>query len=422
MFDTATPWNSVPEPAVHDAESGAMSRGLLLTVLSPILALTRRNSRALASLHVRVDALADGNGLARDVVGVINQCVRGEDLVARLDTCTFAVVLLEVWEADAAVRVAQRLARELRALAGPDGEPGVSIGVAFFPHDGTDGAGLLAAAAGAAPTTGAIGFANAELGATALRRAGLMAELTGARVVSQFALHYQPIRSVGGGKVVGAEALLRWDRMGSLLPAADFIGAAEASGRIRAIDRWSIERAFLETRSWREEGWDGWIALNLSGRSLTDPALPDTVASLMEATDTPPASVMFEITERSAIAGSRETRALLEELRGIGARIAVDDFGAGYASFEYLCEFDPDIVKLDRAFVAEGVSPEPLLPALVELAHRLGKPVVIEGVENRFEWDRVAATRSDLVQGYFLGRPVASPRFMRRHIDERAVA
>lgn len=421
MTDTATPWNPVPEPAVHDAESGAMSRELLLTVLSPILALTRRNSRALASLHVRVDALADRDGLARDVVEVIDRCVRGEDLVARLDRCTFAVVLLEVWEADAAVRVAQRLARELGGLTGVR-EPGVSIGVAFFPHDGTDGSSLLAAAAGAAPATGAIGFANPELGATALRRAGLVAELTGARAVSQFALHYQPILSVGGGEVVGAEALLRWDRMGSLLPAADFIGAAEASGRIRAIDRWSIERAFLETRSWREAGWDGWIALNLSGRSLTDPTLPDTIASLMEATDTPADAVMFEITERSAIAGSRETRALLEELRALGTRIAVDDFGAGYASFEYLCEFDPDIVKLDRAFVAEGLSPEPLMPALVELAHHLGKPVVIEGVENRFEWDRVVATGSDLVQGYFMGRPVASPGFMRRHIEERAVA
>lgn len=405
-----------------DPESGAMSRALLLAVLPPILALSRRNARALAVLHVRVDALADRPGLVRDVVGILQSSTRGEDLVARLDANAFALVLVEVWEADAAVRVAQRLVRELRGLLGADGRPGVSIGVAFYPDDGADGAVLLDAAAGATPATGSLGFANAGLGAAALRRAGLMAELTGDRTDSRFSLHYQPIRSVEEGTVEGAEALLRWDRLGSLVPAADFIDVAESSGRIAAIDRWSIERALWETRSWRDAGWNGWIALNLSARSLADRSLPGTVARLMDATDTPGDRLMFEITERSAIVGNGETRAVLEELRGLGARVAVDDFGAGYASFEYLTAFDPDLVKLDRAFVATGSSPEPLLPALVDLAHHLGKPVVVEGVENRGEWDRAVATDSDLVQGYFMGRPVTGLGFLQRHVSGPAAA
>lgn len=429
MIQLAAPLPAGPDGPGQDPESGAMNRGLLLTVLAPILALTRRNSRALAFLHIRYDDLAGPDltggrraGLARAVADGIRGCVRGEDLVARVGPDTFTVVLVEVWEADAAVRVAQRVVRELRTLAAAGDRPGVSVGVSFFPHDGETATSLLAAAEGATPATGSLGFANAELGALALRRAGLQRELTGEQVESRFSLHYQPILSVGGGEVVGAEALLRWDRSGSLLPAAEFIEAAEATGRMRAIDRWSIRRALVETRPWREAGWEGWIALNLSGASLVDPDLADVVARLMDETETPADRVVFEITERSALAGNGQARDMLEELRRLGTRIAVDDFGAGYASFEYLCAFDPDVVKLDRAFVAAGGSPEPLLPALVDLAHSLGKPVVAEGVESRAELDRVVATASDLVQGYFMGRPVAGPGFVRRHVTPALAA
>lgn len=423
MTDTAIPIHGAAAPG-YDLASGAMNGALLRTVLDPIVTLSRRNSRALACLHVRVDELESPApaGLAREVADVLRGCVRGEDLVARLDPVTFSVVLLEVWEVDAAVHVAQRMVRRLQKLLGDRDRPRVSVGVAFLPHDGRTAAELLAAAEGAAPATGALGFASAELGALALRRLGLARELTGERTESQFALHYQPIRSVAGGEVVGAEALLRWDRSGALIPAADFIDAAEASGRMRSIDRWSIERAFRETRGWRERGWDGWVAINLSGTSLLDPELPEAVAGLLAETAMPAGRVMFEITERSAIAGDGQVRALLEDLRALGTRIAVDDFGAGYASFEYLCEFDPDLVKLDRAFVAASGGSQPVLPALVQLAHNLGKPVVVEGVENQTEWSRVVATESELVQGYFMGRPVSSRSFLRQHVAPAVAA
>jgi EAL domain-containing protein (putative c-di-GMP-specific phosphodiesterase class I) len=294
----------------------------------------------------------------------------------------------------------------------------VAIGVAFFPHDAHDGTALLARAEAATPPAGALGFADGDLGREALRRAGLMEELTGSDALSQFQLHYQPIRSVRGGHVVGAEALLRWERSGALLPAADFIGMAESSGRIRAIDRWSMERAFTDLRSWRDAGWDGWISVNLSGRSLVDPELPDVVADLLAATGAPADGVIFEITERSALAGTGDARAVLDELRAHGMRIAVDDFGTGYASFEYLTHFNPDVVKLDRAFTMEPVDPGAanLLFMLVGMAHELGKPVVVEGVEEPTEWSRVEASQCEFVQGYFTGRPVSRVAFARQHV------
>lgn len=401
-----------------DPASGAPNRALMLQVLAPMLALGRRNSRAMAALHVRVPEVLETVGLAETVATAIAETIREGDVMARVAADAFAVALLEVWEPDAAVRVARRMLRKLGDEVGADHATDIGIGAAFFPHDAADGPALLDAAEQATPAAGPLGFADIELGREAIRRAGLMEELTDADATSQFHLHYQPIRSVRGGKVVGAEALLRWERSDALLPAADFIGMAESTGRILAIDRWSIQRAFEDLRDWRDAGWDGWVSINLSGRSLVDPDLPAVVAHLLETTGAPADGVVFEITERSALAGTGNATGVLTELRDQGVRIAVDDFGTGYASFEYLCNFDPDVVKLDRAFTAEpGQSGAVnLLAMLVDLAHRLGKPVVVEGVEQPTEWDRVAASRCEFVQGYFTGRPVSRLAFVRQHL------
>ena len=392
-----------------------MNGSLLLEILDPLLALADRNARALALLHVSVRPTDPT--LAGQVVTALEDAVREADLVARLSPDRFAVALVEVWGPGDAVRVAHRIARTVESLG--DGMA-VRIGVAFYPSDARDSAGLLADSV-RATTSEPIAFADPAAGREALARAGLLQELNGQRTASQFRLHYQPIQAVRDGSVVGAEALVRWDRGGSLLPASDFIGLARSTGRIRTIELWTMRRAFPEARRWRQEGWDGWMSINVSGRSLADPRLPELVAELMETHEMPPESVLFEVTERSALAGDSASIGALEALRSLGARIAVDDFGAGYASFEYLCDFDPDIVKLDRAFTARRRRPggADLLDVLVDVAHRLEKPVVVEGVENRHEWDRVAATQSEFVQGYFTGRPVPGPTFIRRHLPRR---
>lgn len=397
-----------------------MNGALMLQVLAPILALARRNSRALAVLHFRVSPAGPEAELPQspEVVAAIASAIREEDIVARVGPDTFAVGLTEVWEPDAAVRVARRVARSLGELDSGDGPPRVAIGAAFFPGDGDDGPALLEAAKRATPANASMGFADPELGREALRRSGLLRDLSGPGVASQFELHYQPIRSMETGHVVGAEALLRWNRSGALLPAADFIGLAEATGRIRAIDRWSIEHALRETRVWADAGWDGWVSINLSGRSLAAPGFASVVKRIMEESRATPDRVVFEVTEGAALAGNGAVRKALNDLRELGSRVAIDDFGTGYASFEYLCQFDPDLVKLDRAFVArnDGIDSARLLTALVDMAQSLGKPVVVEGVEHHPEWERVAVSGCDLVQGYLMGRPVPGPTFVRHHV------
>ena len=140
----------------------------------------------------------------------------------------------------------------------------------------------------------------------------------------------------------------------------------------------------------------------------------------MAETGAPADALVFEITEGGALAGDGRAIRVLEGLRALGARIAVDDFGTGYASFEYLCDFDPDIVKLDRAFLRSRHSGGSgrLLSVLVEVAHRLGKPVVVEGIEHHRDLAQALNTSCEMGQGYFLGRPQAAEAFLRTQIED----
>jgi EAL domain-containing protein (putative c-di-GMP-specific phosphodiesterase class I)/GGDEF domain-containing protein len=412
-----------PAPTVPDRDpvTGLPNRRLLLEMLGPVVALAERHARGLAVLHVR---LAGWDPFLGEAAAAMGALIRSCDVAGRVADDAFAVVLTEIWEPDAAVRVAQRLRGALRTLYGDGAGRCCAIGVAFFPPDGADAASLLDAAERAVPGSDAVGFANGPLGQEALRRAGLMRDLEATSTLGQFQLHYQPIRALDTGAVVGAESLLRWQRSGALIPAADFIDLAERSGRIRAIDRWAIEQSLRDFALWRENGWDGWMSINLSGPSLENAGLTAAVEELIQATSVPSESLVFEITERSSLSGDGVGRRVLEGLRDLGARVAVDDFGTGYASFEYLRDFDPDLVKLDRAFVAggRGQKPDRLLAALVDLAHTLGKPVVAEGVENPEELKHSVDCACEMAQGYLLGRPISGPAFLDSHILGRLTA
>lgn len=420
---------------LRDPDTGAINRALLLEAAGPMLSLARRNARTMAFLHIHVGGLAekvaaDGDGesaLIASVTRRILEAVRDSDFVARVECDRFVVALTEVWEADAAVRVAQRLVHSLTVYG--DGAPDavIRVGVSFFPFDADDLDELLYQARAALPNDSGragIGFADPIIGVEALRRAGLERDLAGSDAVSQFRLHYQPIFSMDSGRVVGVESLIRWDHaLQGLLPAGDFIGLAERTGRVRAMDQWALEQALIDSRPWREDGWTGWISVNLSGRTLSDPRLVSHVEAVLDRTGADPTSLVFEVTESAALSSDGQATSVLAGLRAMGPRVAVDDFGTGYASFSYLREFDPDLVKLDRLFVAGENHPraQRLLHSLVLMAHHMGKPVVVEGLEEEAQRQRLEDSGCDMVQGYLLGRPVAPEEFTRRYIARSTV-
>lgn len=416
---------------MRDLDTGMLNRPLLVEAATPVVALARRNARSMALLHVHVEGLearCDGLAEARrlallgNVTDQIYSGVRDSDFVARVESERFVIVLTEVWEADGAARVANRLVKSLQSSAVGDLPWAPKIGVSFFPSDADALDDLLdqsRAAAGRVPARGGIAFADPVLGAEALRRAGIERDLNGSDASSKFLLHYQPVFSLATGQVVGVESLLRWDHaLHGMLPAASFIPMAERTGRIRALDQWAVGQAMEDSRGWRDRGWDGWVSVNLSGRTLTDPSIAEHVESSLVRTGASPESLIFEVTENTALARDGGAAEVLEALRGLGSRIAIDDFGTGYASFEYLRDFDPDLVKLDRVFVTgeENTRANRLLRSLVLMAHHMGKPVVVEGLESESQRQRLVDSKCDMVQGYLLGRPVAAEAFAELHL------
>lgn len=419
------------ELPMRDPETGALNRALLLEAVEPMVSLAHRNARTMAFLHIHVAGLttrcaglppAEGAAVLRNMTSEISGAVRDSDFVARVGPDRFVVALTEIWESDGAVRVANRLVRTLGG-GDPEASPFTPrVGVAFYPSDGDNLADLLAESRGAEERVGSgsgIAFADPVLGAEALRRAGLERDLSGGDPNSQFMLHYQPIFSLATGDVVGVESLMRWDHvLQGLLPASDFIPLAERTGRIRALDQWAVTQAIEDSRRWRETGWEGWTSVNLSARTLADPAITTHVEASLARTGMDPESLIFEVTENMALSRDGTAAAVLDSLRALGARIALDDFGTGYASFEYLRDFDPDLIKLDRVFVAGDGNPRDhrLLNSLILMVHHMGKPVVVEGLEQEEQRQRLIDSKCDMVQGYLLGRPMPALDFAELHL------
>jgi diguanylate cyclase len=418
------------QPTLRDPVTGALSRLLLLEATESVLSLARRNARMMGFLHVQIDGFEEwlrsvspqrGQQVTRGVGRRLLRAVRDSDFVARVASDRFVVVLTEVWETDAAVRVAHRLVHQLSRVDGRRPPLAVRIGVAFFPFDAGDVETLVTQAEQAVPPTpgqNGIGFADPVIGAEALRRAGLQRDLAGHDVAQQFLLHYQPIFSMASGEAVGVEALLRWDHaLQGVLPAGDFIPLAERTGRVRALDQWALEQALRDSRVWESRGWEGWVSVNVSARSLRDERLVHEVERALNHAGGDPSALVLEVTESAAL--GKGAVAVLDRLRDLGVWVAIDDFGTGYASFEYLRNFDPDLVKLDGVFVPVDDSPRHrrLLNSLVTMAHHMGKPVVVEGVEEEEQRLRLVDSGCDMVQGYLLGRPMPAEEFSRRYLE-----
>jgi diguanylate cyclase (GGDEF)-like protein len=415
---------------LRDPVTGAISRPLLLEAAESVLSLARRNARMMGFLHLHVDGLDEWlatvshqrrQQIKRGLTRRLRHAVRDSDFVATVGTASFVVALTELWETDAAVRVAHRLVNHVGRIKGRRPALAVRIGVAFFPIDAGDVESLLARAEETVPKTpgrSGIGFVDAAVGAEALRRAGLQRDLAGDDVAQQFLLHYQPIFSMASGEAVGVEALLRWDHaLQGVLPAGDFIPLAERTGRVRALDQWALEQALRDSRVWESRGWEGWVSVNVSARSLRDERLVHEVERALNHAGGDPSALVLEVTESAAL--GKGAVAVLDRLRDLGVWVAIDDFGTGYASFEYLRNFDPDLVKLDGVFVPVDDSPRHrrLLNSLVTMAHHMGKPVVVEGVEEEEQRLRLVDSGCDMVQGYLLGRPMPAEEFSRRYLE-----
>ena len=431
------------ERALFDPLTGVSNLRLLRERSRQILALARRHGHTAAMLHLDLDGLRPindrmgrsvGDEVLRRVAERLKQGLRESDTLARLGSDEFLILLSEVAEEDATARVVRRLRDSLCKpfkIQEYSITIGTSIGVALYPQDATtfdelaDNASL--ALQRARNTHSGVEFFKCEVTDLTNERLSLEDDLSWAWERKQFVLHYQPIVELGTGDVIGAEALTRGHMIGiealarwphlerGMIEPAQFIPMAERTGRIIALDRWAIATACKQAAIWSQNGWKGWVSVNLSARSLHDCDLVSYLSSCMEQHSVQPGRIVLEVTESSAMRDVEMTARVLHELRECGVLIALDDFGTGHSSLAYLKHFPVDILKLDRSFtqdIGTDTKYEQLIEVIITLAHRMGARIIAEGVEDEEQLAWLRNTGCDYVQGYHIGRP-APPEFIK---------
>jgi predicted signal transduction protein with EAL and GGDEF domain len=354
--------------------------------------------------------------LLQEVGPRLRAALRASDTVARLGGDEFAIVLTGA-DAAGALLTARKLRRVLEQPFLVEGHRlavGGSIGIALYPEHGPD-AGTLMRRADVAmyvAKRGGSGQAiyTAEQDEHSPARLTLTAELQQAIEHDQLFLHYQPIVCIETGAARHAEALVRWQHpQHGLLAPNRFIPLAEQTGLIVPLTKRVAALALRQCAAWQALSVPIGVAVNLSVRTLHDPQLPDTIAELLHDCGVPPASLNLEITESAIMSDPQGALRTLTRLHDMGVRLSIDDFGTGYSSLAYLKRLPVDELKIDRSFVQQMVTDNNdavIVRSTIDLAHNLGLRVVAEGVEDRETCERLAALGCDLVQGYYLGRPM----------------
>jgi EAL domain-containing protein (putative c-di-GMP-specific phosphodiesterase class I) len=258
---------------------------------------------------------------------------------------------------------------------------------------------------------------NALVNAKALQRIVLEHGLRGALPHGELAVHYQPIFDFRSGRITGAEALLRWNhpQMGAI-PPSTFIPLAEASGAMIPIGAWALREACLRARDWRSAGHPALtLAVNLSVTQLQHPELVEQVRTVLRETGMPGRLLELEITESSAMQNPEASIRTLYELKRLGVRISLDDFGTGHSSLSYLKRFPIDTLKIDQSFVRD-INSDPdtaaIVTAIIAMAHSLRIKVIAEGVEFTEQSDFLQRHSCDQMQGYLITPPVPGDEFL----------
>jgi diguanylate cyclase len=417
--------------ATHDSLTGLPNRALLVRRAAEYLSAP---DAAVSLLLVDLDHFKSindtlghptGDRLLQAAAQRLQAVLRQTDTIARLGGDEFAILLPDTQATDDAERVAKAV---LTALATPVIVDGLrlsvegSVGIAHYPADSQNTDELLAhadiALYQAKTARGSSRTYSRDHDDSSVSRLTLAAELRTALARDELILHFQPQHSISEGRLVAAEALVRWHHpQRGLLPPSEFISLAEDSGLAHDFTMYVLNKAIREAASWRELGAELHVSVNLSARNLLDPALPSAVASALARHALPASALVLEITERTMMSELEVVERVLGELRQLGIQLSVDDFGTGYSSMTFLTRAAVNELKVDRNFVSRmtvSESDAAIVRATVELGHGLGLRVVAEGVEDAETLARLHALGCDIAQGFHLDRPMPADAFRAR--------
>jgi diguanylate cyclase (GGDEF)-like protein len=423
----------------HDQLTGLANRVLFNDRLAQAVAVARRGQGKFAVLFLNLDGFkaindqmghAVGDGLLKGIARQITACLRDSDTAARFSADEFAVIVTQMGDEFVAVNVADKILRAVRKpqLFSPQASPTtVSIGVATFPRDGSDGEELLQKADLAmehAKKAGGdrIEFYTREMNKAVVKRRLLESGLRAALENDQFELFYQPQMDVRSARITGGEGLLRWRHPESgLVGPGEFLPLAEETGLIVPIGEWVLREGCRQSAVWREMGHRvGRISVNVASQQFHQPDFADLVRSAIEEAGIAPAALELEITESSLIQDLDATMTMLQTLKELGVFLAIDDFGTGYSSLAYLKRLPVDVLKIDQSFVrAIATSPTDatITATIVKLAQGLGLATVAEGVETPEQLLLLASYGCNRMQGYLVGKPVPADTFVEWVVD-----
>ena len=413
--------------AYHDDLTGLPNRASFAEQLDAMIRRARRAGWNFAVMFLDLDRFKvvndslghhAGDQLLRVAAARIQRCVRDSDMLFRMGGDEFTVLLEDVRGPEQTAAVAHRI---LEAMSEPiqlqqhEIRVTVSIGMALFPRDDHSGERLVKSADTAMYRAKELGrnrceFFTAEMNQRVENQLVLEAALQRAVKVGEFLLHYQPRVSAVSRKVVGVEALLRWQHPErGLVPPADFIPLLEETNLIVPVGAWVLETACRQAREWRDSGMPLRMSVNISSRQFRSESLVETVASALLSSGLQPELLELELTESLLVENTENAIAVMARFKKLGVMVSIDDFGTGYSSFGYLKQFPIDFLKVDRIFIrdlARNPKDAAIVEAIAALARSLGIGLIAEGVEEAHQAEYLRTCYCTEMQGWLFGRAV----------------
>ncbi len=419
--------------ASHDTLTGLANRHLLNDRIDQAIARAKRSHQSVGVMLLDLDHFkhindayghSAGDTLLKDVAQRLQRCVRETDTVSRLGGDEFVIVLGDLPQPDDVDVVADKV---FAALAHPipvceqDVFVAASIGISIYPRDGEEGEILLRNADIAMYRVkeygrNAVRQFTPEMGTTAIGRLDMAGALRRGLERNEFILHYQPKIELDTGRIVGCEALVRWQhpKIGLVHP-IEFIHLAEETGLILQLGEWVLREACRQQVAWLKAGLPLLkMAINLSARQFREEGLAERISSIIHETGVNPQHLTLELTESMVMQDVGNAQTSLRALKNLGVAISLDDFGTGYSSLSYLRRFPIDELKIDRSFILDihsNTDDTAIATAVVAMAHSLGLRVVAEGVEEIGQANMLKQLKCDEVQGYLYGRPLGAEQF-----------
>ena len=418
--------------AFYDALTGLPNRTLLQDRLTTALAGARRHKHKVALLFLDLDRFKDindslghsvGDLLLQEVAKRLKTWGREQDTVARLSGDEFLITLTHIKDVHDAAVAAERLMDAMTAgfvVQGHSLNVSCSIGISIFPEHGADCKTLIKNADAAmygAKDSGRNNFRffAEDMNAQAVERLALENSLRLALDNEELFLVYQPQLDIVSGRIIGLEALLRWQhpKLG-LVPPDRFIRIAENSGLIVPIGEWVLRTACRQARKWQDEGLPAAsVAVNVSAVQFRQAGFCEFIRKVLHEAGLVPQYLELELTEGLLLANADVTLSVLKELKSMGVTLAIDDFGTGYSSFNYLRQFRVSKLKIDRSFIRDiAVNPDDaaITTAIISMAKSLNLKVLAEGVEDEAQMTFLRAHQCDEIQGYYFSKPLRVDR------------